>query len=350
MTRRGYACSLAGVAVVVLTLLLFVVHVPYSVLGPGPVCNTVGPGNSSCPATGSSLVTVSPPSKDFASGSKLGFTTVSVGNGEPSIATALSSWLSASQAVVPREAIVPPDQTRQQVAKQDVRDMQQAQDNAVTAAESALGLIDVRVATVAARLPAAGVVKVGDVITAVDGKPVTDSAAVSAGSGGNDTSVTHTLTVRRGDETLQLRLHKAKPAGADQAVFGIGLKDAERGVHVAVTLDPKVVGGPSAGLMFALGVYDRLTPGNLAGHTVVAGTGTIDALGVVGPIGGIQQKMYAARHDFHATVFLAPVGDCAETRGAIPSGLRVVKVGSLGDALHALAAVRAGDLTGLPRC
>ena len=88
------------------------------------------------------------------------------------------------------------------------------------------------------------------------------------------------------------------------------------------------IGGPSAGLMFALGIIDKLTPGNLTGGRFIAGTGEISADGTVSPIGGIQQKMVGARAA-GATVFLTPAANCPDTAGAVPQGLRLIKVSTL---------------------
>jgi PDZ domain-containing protein len=93
--------------------------------------------------------------------------------------------------------------------------------------------------------------------------------------------------------------------------------------------------------MFALAIIDKLTPANLTGGTFVAGTGEITVNGAVGPIGGIQQKMAAARAA-GATVFLAPAGNCSDTAGAVPAGLRVVRVSTLRGAFAALNALKAG--------
>jgi len=102
------------------------------------------------------------------------------------------------------------------------------------------------------------------------------------------------------------------------------------------------IGGPSAGMMFALGVIDKLTPMNLTGGKFVAGTGTITPSGQVGAIGGVEQKMVGAR-DAGATVFLAPASNCADTKGAVPAGLRVVKVSTLSQAVDDLEAIKAGQ-------
>ena len=107
------------------------------------------------------------------------------------------------------------------------------------------------------------------------------------------------------------------------------------------------IGGPSAGMMFALGIIDKLTPNNLTGGKFIAGTGEITASGQVQPIGGIQQKMVGAR-DAGATVFLAPAANCADTAGAVPAGLRVVKVATLSQAVSDLEAIKAGK--SVPSC
>jgi len=102
------------------------------------------------------------------------------------------------------------------------------------------------------------------------------------------------------------------------------------------------IGGPSAGMMFALGIIDKLTPTNLTGGKFIAGTGEIEASGKVDPIGGIQQKMVGARNA-GATVFLAPAANCSDVKGAIPAGLEVVKVGTLSQAVSDLEALKAGQ-------
>ena len=109
------------------------------------------------------------------------------------------------------------------------------------------------------------------------------------------------------------------------------------------------VGGPSAGLMFALGIVDKLTPGNLTGGHFVAGTGTIDDNGKVGPIGGISMKAIGAR-DKGAEFFLTPKDNCAAAAKDTPAGLRLVKVDTIGDAVRALEKIRTNDLAGLPSC
>src|SRR5690606_12624406 len=119
-------------------------------------------------------------------------------------------------------------------------------------------------------------------------------------------------------------------------------------VDVAIQLDN--VGGPSAGMMFALGIIDQLTPGYLGGGEQIAGTGTIDSEGVVGAIGGIRQKLYGAR-DAGAEYFLAPASNCDMVTGHVPDGLHVVAVQTLAEALAALDVIAVGgDIQGLASC
>ena len=138
---------------------------------------------------------------------------------------------------------------------------------------------------------------------------------------------------------------KAASLAAASMVLPIGTLDEHR-----VKFDVADVGGPSGGMMFALGIYDKLTPGQLTGGHDIAGTGTIDGAGVVGPIGGIQQKMFGAKNA-GAKFFLAPAENCSEVVGHIPAGLRVFKVTNFKDALTAVEEIGAGDdLSALPTC
>ena len=107
------------------------------------------------------------------------------------------------------------------------------------------------------------------------------------------------------------------------------------------------IGGPSAGLMFSLAVIDKLTTGDLNGSKFIAGTGTIETDGKVGPIGGITHKMLAAR-EAGATVFLVPADNCEEAKSDPQDGLEMIRVESLESAVGALETVSAGGEP--PRC
>ena len=126
----------------------------------------------------------------------------------------------------------------------------------------------------------------------------------------------------------------------------------DRGVDVSgidVDMHVEGIGGPSAGMMYALGLIDKLTPESETGGRTIAGTGTIDAEGNVGAIGGVRLKMLSAKRD-GATWFLAPEANAAEVAGNVPEGLRDVCVSTLSEAYDALTAIGQGRGDDLPHC
>ena len=125
--------------------------------------------------------------------------------------------------------------------------------------------------------------------------------------------------------------------------------DAASLAHAKVTMHVDSVGGPSAGMMYTLGLIDKLTPESESGGKTIAGTGTIDKKGNVGKIGGIQLKMVGAKRD-GATWFLAPADNCSAVAGHVPDGLRDVKVATLDEAYRALVAIGKGQADDLPHC
>ena len=186
--------------------------------------------------------------------------------------------------------------------------------------------------------PASKVLKPGDVIEAVDGKPITSQASLSSTITSHPAGTVLTLTVLRAGKTLTLPV--ATKASDGTPVVGVEVQEQYKfPFNVAISVGN--IGGPSAGMMFALGIIDKLTPLNLTGGKFVAGTGEITASGQVQPIGGIQQKMVGAR-SAGATIFLTPAGNCSDTTGAVPAGLRLVKVSTLSQAMSDLEAIKAG--------
>lgn len=146
------------------------------------------------------------------------------------------------------------------------------------------------------------------------------------------------------DGQMQSSQESAITAGLDYAkTLGVDVAGAEVTMHV------DDIGGPSAGMMYALGLVDLLTPQAEANGQVVAGTGTIDDQGKVGAIGGIDLKMLGARRD-GASWFLAPQANCAQVVGKVPEGLRDVRVATLQEAYEALVAIGEGTAGDLPHC
>jgi len=203
------------------------------------------------------------------------------------------------------------------------------------------GTVQVTVGAITDNGPSEGHLQVGDVLTTVDGKKVNGlqglRSLISSRRPGQPVVIGYTRAGKSG--TVRLRTAPA-PSEPTRAVIGI---EATTRSQFPVQVDIKLqdVGGPSAGLMFALGIIDKLQPGSLTGGRVVAGTGEIDESGRVGPIGGIAQKMRGAVRA-RASVFLVPSANCSEAKHNRPGHLVLAKVGTIQDALDALAAVRAG--------
>jgi PDZ domain-containing protein len=176
-------------------------------------------------------------------------------------------------------------------------------------------------------------------VTTVDGHKVTDATSlrnlITARAPGRTVVLGYVRAGKAGTVTLTTVASKDKPV---RAVIGITTKEE---TPVKVNIQLKDVGGPSAGLMFALGIIEKLGPDSLTGGKLLAGTGEITADGKVGAIGGIAQKMLGARHE-NATVFLAPADNCPEAKANKPDGLTLIKVSTLQGALDALATLRAG--------
>jgi Lon-like protease len=188
------------------------------------------------------------------------------------------------------------------------------------------------------------------VITAVDGTKVTDPAQVAPlvtkhkpGEG-----VVFTVRSQNASATRQVTVGTVKSPQTGKAMVGI-VPGTEHTFPFDITISLGDVGGPSAGLMFTLGIIDKLQPTDLTGGQFVAGTGTIDADGNVGAIGGIAMKTIAAR-GAGARWFFTPAANCAEAAAHVPAGLRLIKVTTLKQALADLADIRKGDTAALPAC
>jgi len=313
--------------------------VPYVILGPGPTLNTLGRDSSGKP-----LITISGHRVYPATG-HLNMVTVTYQGGpgdEFNVFTALRGWLNHREAVVPESELFAPGQSQQQVQAADQAQMTSSQQTATAAALHQLGIGYTTAAGVVAAekgMPAAGVLRAGDLITALDGQPVTGPSQLTSLVGSHAAAGPLHLTVVRGGATRQVQITPRLIDG--HPVLGVVVQQQYQ-FPFLVQISIGDIGGPSAGMMFALAVVDKLTGMNLAGRTFVAGTGEISPGGAVSAIGGIQQKMAGAR-DAGATVFLAPAGNCSDTRGAIPAGLKVVRVSTLSGAIAALKDLKAGQ-------
>jgi PDZ domain-containing protein len=191
------------------------------------------------------------------------------------------------------------------------------------------------------------VLEPGDVVLGLDGTPTPDFGRLTEILESTDPGATVTVDVRRGDDELHLPVVTSQRQGGG-ALLGI-LVDRTFDTPVDITISVDNIGGPSAGAMFALGIIDLLTPQDEAAGQIIAGTGTIDELGAIGPIGGVRQKMAGAERD-GAGWFLVPQSNCGEVVGHVPSGLNVVAVSNLHEAREAVVAIGADQGAGLPTC
>jgi PDZ domain-containing protein len=345
--RAGYALLAAAFVIV---LLLGVVPAPYVIEQPGPVYDTLG--TSEHEGTDRPLISI-PDEKTYPTTGELNLLTVSVlGSPEtpPHWLDVATAWFDPSKAVVPVESVFPPDVTRKERDEENRVLMVNSQRDAIAAALLELGYDVPGIITVQGVVkgePADGIIEKGDRITSVNGTAVTDYGELQdlIAKNGSERPVELGLTRDGTAMTLQVTPRQRD----DAAVIGVLVTtDYTFPFDVSIQLDD--VGGPSAGMMFALGIIEKLGPGELTGGENIAGTGTIDAQGMVGPIGGIRQKLYGAERA-GADYFLAPERNCDEVTGHVPDGLDVFAVSTLDDSLAVLDAVASGNgLSDLPRC
>ncbi|MFL6126284.1 PDZ domain-containing protein [Actinophytocola sp.] len=333
LTRRGWTMVTSFVIVAVLALVGGFVKVPYVSLGPGPTYNTLGSVN------GQVIVDVDGV-KTYRTTGQLRMTTVSI-NDEVTLFDALGKWVSGRYALAPRDEYFGPGQTQEDLERENTKMFQDSQSAAETAA---LRYLDKPVKVIAQEItrkaPVDNVVQPGDRLWEVNGHPITVQEDVRNALKDTKPGQTVKVTFQHGDQpkkTVDIKLGKASDFGSDDRAEGfLGLAPADRAdVDFDINIHLEDVGGPSAGLIFALAIVDSLTPGAMEDGRTIAGTGAIDVKGNVQPIGGIPFKLIAAKED-GATTFLVPADNCAEAESNAPDGMELVKVESLAGAVDAL--------------
>jgi PDZ domain-containing protein len=333
--QRGLTVLVGLFFVIVLTILAGQARVPYVALEPGPTYNTLGQDD-----TGKDVIVLQGATATASAG-QLRFVTISVQR-DLNLLQALAGWWRDDDAVVPKELIYPPNQTEQEVEKRNAQDFADSQSAAETAAFVKLGYkTQLSVKEISPNSAADGKLKPGDVINSIDG------VAVEAGD-----KLVETLRAKPAGTTFTFGITRAGIPGSVQLTTVAGDDGVPR-VGVVPTMTSTApfkvdipienIGGPSAGLMLALGIIDKVQPEDLTGGKIIAGTGTIDPAGTVGPIGGIPQKLVASKAA-KAMFFLTPKDNCAEATANAQPGLPLVQVGTLDEALSALADIRAGRL------
>src|SRR5580700_10547075 len=349
MSRRSLTLLIATVGVIAALAVAVLIPVPYVILGPGPTLNTLGKDSSGQP-----LITISGHAT-YPTAGHLNMVTVGYRGGPGAsinIFSALAAWLNPHEAVVPESELFPSGQTQQQAQQADTQQMTGSQQDATAAALTELHIpyqVQMVVVQPEAGFPAAGVLKPGDVITRVDGtavttNPVTGQTNLTSLIAAHPAGTTLTLTILRNGRSQTVRVGTRESGG--HPVMGVQV-GGQFTFPFTVRFSVGDIGGPSAGMMFALGIIDKLTTMDLTGGKFIAGTGEITASGQVQAIGGIQQKMVGARNA-GATYFLTPASNCSDTKGAVPSGLHLIKVSTLSQAVTYLEDIKAGQA--VPSC
>lgn len=346
MNRRTVTITVSSVLLIGLLALSMILPVPYVVLHPGPTENTIGAFN------GTDVIVIDG-HETYPTEGNLNLTTVSVTTQDRKmyLIEALQGWLNPEDAVVPRESVYPADSSPDEVRARNAEQMVTSQQSAIAAA---LRELDIPIAervfvdSITEGAPALGKLEAGDAILAVDGEEVATGDDVVRLITAHQPGEVAQFTVERAGDQLDVDVETTAAADDGRAVVGISAKVGfDFPFDVEVTLGEEI-GGPSAGLMFALGIVDKLTPGPITGGAFIAGTGTIEPDGRVGEIGGIQQKI-AGAHDAGATAFLVPAANCAAAVEADVSGIQLVKVETLADAVDSVEAVASGS-SNLPAC
>lgn len=343
---RNLVAIVSSILFVVLAALMVFIPVPYVTWRPGSTMDVLGEG-----ADGPILQINGVES--FETSGELLMTTVSASrvDGNVSFPEALFAYLSEDSDTMPRDVIYPPGRTYQQVRDEAVAAMDTSRNNATVAALRAAGQQVTEmpvVATVTLSGPAADKLEPGDLIDSIDGVSVSsrdDVTAIIRRRAAGDPVV---FKIIREGSTQTISVVTSTDTDS-RPLVGISVATGYLyGPEVVYHIDSSVV-GPSAGLVFALAIYDKLTNTNLLGDSIVAGTGEIDAAGKVSGIGGIRAKIAGARKA-GAEVFLLPSSNCADV-GDIPDDLQLVPVGSLKDAIAALQLIKEGHKTmEVPRC
>lgn len=338
MSQRTVAGLVAAPLVIALFLVALVAPLPYIVFAPGPTLNVLDyHGKPMVEVTGRQTYPVS---------GQLRMVTVSVSepNAHLSLSALLKAWFDRNDAVYPWDAVYSKGTTNQQSKSQGAAQMTSSQDNATAVALHELGVpvpVVAQIAAVVKGAPADGRLQAGDDVLAVNGvKPKTIDdlvARIKGASGALDV-----LVQRHGKQVHVAVTPQHQKIGVSIAPA----YDFPFDVHFNVD---KTIGGPSAGLMFSLSIYDTLTPGSLTGGNIIAGTGEIEPDGSVGPIGGIQQKIAGARRD-GAKLFLVPKDNCVDAKGADNGPMRLVRVDTMHDAVTEIQAWVKDPRANLPGC
>ncbi|WP_183100143.1 YlbL family protein [Nocardioides pelophilus] len=345
MTQRWLAFALAAPLTVLLLLLAALVPLPYAVYSPGPTFDVLAKDSNEA-----EIIQVDG-HETYRDDGQIRFTTVqsSARGNKASLLEALGAWINGEEAVVPYDIAHPPDQTAEDEEVRGAVSMVTSQDTAIAVAMRELGFevpSAIQVAHVDEDGAAFGELRVRDKFVEVDGEPVTDDQQIVDAIQSHGPGDPVELVMKRGDRELTVEIEPRKIEGAQRIGVSLGI-GYDFPFDVSIQVDP-AIGGPSAGLMFSLAVYDTLTPGSLTDGEIVAGTGELVDDGTVGPIGGIEQKIAGAQ-EAGAELFFVPEANCPDVDGLDPD-LRLVKATTMHESLEALEDWAADRDAELPSC
>lgn len=351
--RQRSRLALAVLIVALIWLFAAITPSPFSIQGPGPVVDALGSFESS---DGEVMVITVDGAETFDSQGQLNVLSVALyGNPDNRL-----TWLEVagaafdpSREIIPTSSLYPEGVTVEDRTEASALMMQSSQQLAVAAALQELGEpIDSRLVIVDVRADgaAAGLLEADDEVTAINGVTVAHLGDFSEQmTTALATASTLELTVTRGAHahTVTVEPRAIEPGG--ELLLGVSIA-FEYVFPYEVELQLGDIGGPSAGMMFALAVYEKLTPGSFVSDLVVSGSGTVDSQGNIGRIGSLHQKLWGAA-EVDTELFLMSVANCPDLPSSIPGDFVLAPVATLSEAIDAIERVAAGEsVPGIERC
>ena len=320
---------LFGASIGIVALALIAVPLNLVELNPGPaldVPSQIGFGGPARPVRG-----------------KLLLTTVTIT--QPSAVGALDALVTPHHELLWQTQVIPPGVNEQEYLASQVQVFQESAQAAAAVGLRAAGYQvsvsggGVQVVGVISGSPADGKLKGGDTITAIDGRPVQLASDLQAATEKAVGGQTVTLTVVRGDRQMQVPVQLRRLSQTGRPGLGVALRTIAPKVQLPfpVTVKNQDIGGPSAGLMMSLGIYSLASGDDLSRGRVVAGTGTIDLNGTVGPVGGAAEKIVGAEQR-GARIFVVPTSEAADARSAGLKDVQIIPVDTFDQAAAALKA------------
>lgn len=349
MTRQTWTALVAAIVFVACAAGLALIPVPFITWTPGSAVDLYAKNAKGHP----NLAVTGTPTYPTSGELDLMTVDVTTAGSRLSLPEALTGYWLPDRATLPRDSVYAPGKSADQVESEEAQMMQDAQSEAVVAALRAAHqrvLQRPQITAVLKNGPSKGKLEPGDFVVAVDGKKVTDASQIGPLVQRHKVGEPVSITVERDgtDRTVQI-ITTQSTNDPDKAAIGVSVQVGySYQAKVRFGINPQI-GGPSAGLMFALGIYDQITPGSLIAGRHIAGTGEIDVDGAVTPIGGAVQKVAAAQRA-GATIFLLPAGNCPDLVG-LHTTMQIVKVTNLSAAIDDLTEL-ANPATApeVPRC